>query len=395
MFVPSLFRCVVLALALGGCAYHDHFDDRVGRYDLAAAASRDAMMLTNVLRASKAEPLSFVQLGQISGSSTSQAAVGLPSLILGPHIQAATSVASHVLQSESVFGANPIGGNGSVGNAASIMGSTNFQVTPQETKDFYKGLLREVAPHELELFIHQGIARELLFYLFTERLIIERDGKKSELVNDPLDPSFSKFQDYVALAMDHGLTSEPAPGRAGASAEEEKSETNADKKTAAGEKPTPLRQWRLCFDKLREAENVVPANNAPRCGDKASGADPRVVSFISHDGTTVRLRVVTRSTLAIFNFLGRIVAAGDAGRIKLHGAEAIGRGPLADEYLFVVEQGPSAPCFLSAFFEGQFYCVPQEGAANTKRIFGLLAQLIALNTSVADVSVSPTVRLLQ
>jgi hypothetical protein len=39
--------------------------------------------------------------------------------------------------------------------------------------------------------------------------------------------------------------------------------------------------------------------------------------------------------------------------------------------------------------------VPLTGATNTKRIIGLLTQLIALNTSLADIPVTPTVRIVQ
>ena len=96
-------------------------------------------------------------------------------------------------------------------------GSTNFQVTPSETKEFYNGLLAEVEPRTLEFFVRRGIARELLFYLFTDRLIEERGGKRRELRNDPLDPSFPDFQKYVRLAMDYGLSSEPLREKGGAS----------------------------------------------------------------------------------------------------------------------------------------------------------------------------------
>ena len=67
------------ALSIGACAATDHFQQRIDRYDLAAAESRDQMIFTNILRASRAEPLSFVQMGQITGSTTAAATVGLPS----------------------------------------------------------------------------------------------------------------------------------------------------------------------------------------------------------------------------------------------------------------------------------------------------------------------------
>jgi hypothetical protein len=52
------------ALSIGACAATDHFQQRIDRYDLAAAESRDQMIFTNILRASRAEPLSFVQMGR-------------------------------------------------------------------------------------------------------------------------------------------------------------------------------------------------------------------------------------------------------------------------------------------------------------------------------------------
>ena len=146
MRTPPRYISGALALLMSGCAYYDHFDNRVGTYDVVAAQSRDGMILTNVIRASHAEPLSFVQLGQINGSGASAATLGLPPLILGPHVAAATSAATHVLQEEAVFGADPAGGSGFVGNSANISGSTNFTVSPSESKDFYTGLLHEVDP---------------------------------------------------------------------------------------------------------------------------------------------------------------------------------------------------------------------------------------------------------
>ena len=386
------------ALSIGACAATDHFQQRIDRYDLAAAESRDQMIFTNILRASRAEPLSFVQMGQITGSTTAAATVGLPSIILGPHIPMGTSLASNALQSESVFGGNPVGGSGYTGNSVTMNGSTNFQVTPSETKEFYNGLLAEVEPRTLEFFVQQGIARELLFYLFTDKLIEERGGKRRELRNDPLDPSFPDFQKYLRLAMDYGLSSEPLREKAGASKPEGgKTVTiNLNEATAKnGDKAGEPKQWRLCFNQLYKSANAPPAVNAPSCGDSTVSRDNRVVSFVGHEGARVELHIMPRSAFAIFKYLGRIVAGGEQARITLFSAEAIDRPPFNDDQLFVVEEGAIAGCFVSEFFEGKFYCVPQEGAVNTKRILGLLTQLIALNTSISQIPVAPTVQVLR
>jgi len=43
------------------------------------------------------------------------------------------------------------------------------------------------------------------------------------------------------------------------------------------------------------------------------------------------------------------------------------------------------------FFDGD-YCVPEHDAANTKRIFSLLAELLALKTMANELAITPLVR---
>jgi hypothetical protein len=397
MRMPPRHILGAFALLMSGCAYYDHFDNRVGTYDIVAAQARDSMILTNVIRASHAEPLSFVQLGQINGSGASAATLGLPPLILGPHVTAATSAATHVLQEQAVFGANPAGGSGFVGNSANISGSTNFTVSPSESKDFYEGLLHEVDPYILQLFIQQGVSRELLFYLFTDRLIVERGQEKTELRNDPLDPeTFARFQHFVTLAMEYGLSSEPVPSkggiRNGALMSSELASGGILLKPGKSGEP---KKFQLCFEMRYRSSTAPPASNSPVCGEPTVSPEEHTVSYVNHEGESVKLTVLPRSAFAIFQYLGRIVAAGEQGRIRLSSREAIDYGPLHDDFLFVVTDGSSGPCYLAVNYEGINYCVPAEGATNTKRILGLLVQLIALNTAIEDVPVTPTVRVVQ
>ncbi len=197
-------------------------------------------------------------------------------------------------------------------------------MTPSETKDFYLGLLTSVEPDTLAFFRQQGIAPELLFYLFTDRVIEERGGVVHQFRNDPLDPSFDKFENYVALAMRYGLSSEEDPGAKPASSPRKKTGS------AAGD-DTPQRKWRLCFEKSAWAPDVKPAGNEPICGSKQKFADPRSVTFLDRNGERVRTQVLPRSTFAIFQYLGHIVAAERSGRITFASEEATGRAPLFDD----------------------------------------------------------------
>ena len=362
-------------------------DNRVARYDISAERARDEMILTNIIRASLAEPLAFVQLGQVTGVNTSSATIGLPSLVLGPALPTA---AARTVQSQSVFGADA-GTTGFTPNSTTISGSTTFNVTPSESKDFYLGLLTTVEPDTLAFFTQQGIARELLFYLFTDKIIEEKAGVVQQLPNDPLDPNFEKFQYYVTLAMRYGLSRSRSLGAKAAPAKAKKGKDAAEDDST----PAPTPQWRLCFDKTYREAGLPAAGNVPLCGSKEKLSNQRMVTFVDKKGETVRLQVLPRSTFAIFQFLGHIVAAQENGRIKLESAEAIGHPPLDDDRLFVVNEGTGGACFLAVNYAGRNYCVPQEGARNTKRILGLLAQLIALNTSLRAIPITQQVQVLR
>lgn len=389
MRVSQSVTAVLVAIALSSCAYTDSFNNRVDTFDVEAAQSRDTMILTNIVRASHAEPLAFVQLGQLSGTNGAQATMGLPPLVFGPKTAAGMV--------DTIFGASAAAGTGFVGNSANASVSTNFQATPSETKDFYLGLLREVEPRTLALFTQQGASRELLFYLFTEKVIEDRGGQQRELRNDPLDPNFQTFQQYVKLAMSYGLSSElVSTGKSKKDKNDKNGKTDKSSNNGSDSSSGNEERWRLCFDKLYKSPEVTWKGNQPICGSGGTSGDDRTVSFLGHEGKTVRLSIAPRSAYAIFQYLGRILAAGEKGRIHLVSAEAIDQPPLNDDILFDVQAGATGSgCFVSTHYDGQNYCVPTNGAFNTKRILGLLTQLIALNTAISDVPVAPTVRVIQ
>src|ERR1700689_3326525 len=109
----------LIALAGAGCPYNDYVDNRVARYDISAERARDEMILTNIIRASLAEPLAFVQLGQVTGVNTTSTTIGLPSITFGP----APTKAVNALQSQTILGADA-GTSGFAPNSGTISGST-------------------------------------------------------------------------------------------------------------------------------------------------------------------------------------------------------------------------------------------------------------------------------
>ena len=120
--------------------------------------------------------------------------------------------------------------------------------------------------------------------------------------------------------------------------------------------------------------------------------EERTVSFLDPQGQRVSLKVLPRSTFAIFQYLGRFVATHEP--LELTSPDAIGRAPLIDQDLFIVTDGSPSGCFLETTYGGGHYCVPNT-ALNTKRILGLLAQLLALNTSISEIPFTPQVQLVR
>ena len=130
-------------------------------------------------------------------------------------------------------------------------------------------------------------------------------------------------------------------------------------------------------------------------------------------------KIVTRSTYSIYQFLGKLLkqsrerieqaaAPGPAPDERAEGqAESHPNLPREDEIvpilstvredsklLNIITQA-SDECFVVTHFIDGLYCVPEQGSSNTKRIFALLSQLIALKTQASDLAITPAVRVVQ
>ena len=116
--------------------------------------------------------------------------------------------------------------------------------------------------------------------------------------------------------------------------------------------------------------------------------DPVWDKHINHHYTVV---IGTRSTFSIYNFLGRLLNRQTSEANSLI-------GPLPEEsddrHILTVVKGQPAGCFASAVFNMGVYCIPIDGAQNTKSTLSILSQLLALKTTTDDLQLLPTIRLL-
>ena len=411
----------VACLALSACAFTDGtVDSRYDTINRSTDAARNQAILLNIVRASRAEPLNFVAFSKIGGTTSTSMGIGLPTFLVGPD--------RALNQKQLTIGNNTLN--------ATVGANSNFDIAILENRDFYSALLTPVDEVTLNFFERQGYPRELLFWLFADSVRITYAGKTAEFRNEPSDekscefvPQRRCFVNYVDAAIDTGFRVETRVV--------DKVTTNSEGRSRL----VPTTEARTCFDPVladrarREVQQGLRtrmprlAGTAvnPICGKspwpKESGdsAKRRRADTGSAEGmlsnrliiqsappqkqmpATRSLRdddspapvsatgkqifeISTRSTYGIYQYLGRILAERAMSQVRLDGT---GR---EDAQVLTIVEGGTTACFTEVEDAGRRYCVPAEGAENTKRIISLLAQLIALKTPQSELPFTPTVR---
>jgi hypothetical protein len=275
--------------------------------------------------------------------------------------------------------------------------------------------------------------------------------------NEPLDSDRRKicFNDLVEFALLSGLSSEiraaaqpaqPSNNKGGSPSSPDTTGTQPKSSSNSNtQKPPP--EGRLCFDgalanyertkywhQHRDAGRFLDAVRAadyhPVCGgtgphdiwpptstqgsatgkSAVAGGSPNIHSNASAGTNTISVdltvrtgrpvwdihlyqhhvvEIGTRSTFAIYNFLGVLMRHQESDINQFKEPD-----PSDDNQVLTVIKGQPTGCFSSVAFELGIYCVPIDGAANTKRTFSILSQLLALKTTTGDLQLQPIFRLL-
>jgi hypothetical protein len=322
-------------------------------------------------------------------------------------------------------------------------------VSTQETSAFYEGFLKPIDLTTLDYFIRQGYPRELLFWLFTDYFEVKTNGQilgfhytpPDDYGCPPQDRGHRCFIDWVRLATLSGLTVEQKTLQKSSSGGQKGGGSDA---AGGASKPSTTAFSRFCFSAVlaQQAHDAMPlaliqATNAKlgseasispaqRCGSPtwnplSTMNQPQPDVFIFQVGS-VTFKIVPRSAYGVFEFLGNLmkmqrrIAEADpslpepAPQLIPPDRDDVRELPPAlksvhdDANLVTVIRnggdggngGSGGPpgCFSHTWFYDGDYCVPQY-AATTKRIFGLLAQLIAIQTAAGDLSITPIVRVIQ
>ncbi len=427
MLCRDLVAGVLLAGTLGACAAVD--STVAPRYDTVSrsiAQARNESILLNIVRASHDYPLSFSTISQVIPQMTNTTTVGLPSFLEGPNPQCINTNGGAIGAAGIARCLTPPGSPGRdiiFGNTNNLTDAiavqTQFNLSTQETKDFYNALLRPVDLYILDFFIRQGYSRELLFWLFMDsvEVTIAGRGTLGFQFNPPYDygcpqqdPRKRCFREWTELATVTGLS--------------------VDQHTEKSESGKIASYSRFCFDDVLGRRGQAAMQQAspgrlqyimakyvdpgtlqalsPKCGSpwpKQTDSDATTDTLKFRVGP-LQFEILPRSAYAIYQFLGKLLRQQNGGlefdesQIPEYIRKEDIRPELSTvkedkQLLNVVLNQSTSSCFAETRFIDGYYCVPEEGSANTKRIFGLLAQLLALQTSASDLAITPTVHTVQ
>jgi len=446
MWLRALLAGGLLAGLLGACAVVDPVDSRYDTVSRSLAKARDESIFLNIIRASHDYPLAFTTIANVTPTMTNTSSFALPSFLEGPGsvIRSGTTVAS-TFPSSAPF-RDILFGNTTAANSTAV--GTNFNVSTEETGSFYQGFLKPIDLQILNYFLRQGYPRELLFWLFADSFQFQVGSSARNAVGYQYDPPDSYgcprnklpgvpqlcFRDWVWAALLSGLTVEEktilkSGGGGGGGSQDHSSGSSNSSGASKGAETTTVS--RFCFSPVlqRQAINQIgPVAAAIRpympfsvsmikpdqlCGNWSDKAAEQQMTLPQGDTFKLAIgpytfRIVPRSAYGVFEFLGNL--------LKMQ-QENLGPAPSAfivpprdslppvtdlppvlltaqDEPLITVLRDSELNCFSHTWFYDGDYCVPQN-ATNTKRIFSLLSQLIAIETTATDLSFTPVVRVIE
>jgi hypothetical protein len=241
---------------------------------------------------------------------------------------------------------------------------------------------------------------------------------------DRTDPRHLCFPDFILVATAAGLTVEEQTleSSGGGGGGTSKGGGNSSNSGGGGSKGGTTIFARFCFDsvlarrsqhemgdkwlEIRKLFDVTLAN--PKCGthwDPTKDAKKAQPDTLNFSVGPYYFKITPRSAYGVFEFLGALMkvqrehigewpgAYVPPGRLDIIQPPELATAQQDPSLITVVPAG-TPQCFVHTWFYDGDYCVP-ETATTTKRIFSLLAQLIAIQTAASDLSITPIVRVIQ
>jgi len=392
-----------LSLALGGCLTFGRIESRGTSVNVGIGAMQNRAILLNLARASRGEPLYFLSITQVQAQGAADLRFTAPAFNLG----AGQTLTQKLLAFS--------GTSTYLDNST----NTNMQVGVYNTQAFYSGMLQPLGLDEVDLLLHQGFPRELIFYLVIDKvkLTTVATGKSTIIYNDPSSPTYGTFKLAIQAAMDHGLTTEVSTeddhGGSGAHDASAGGDIAQVTQPPGGAEKGPPPHAELCFESalatdaaMAEFAQLQGEGKGPNfCGAKTHGPQQLTVRLFNQD---TEVEVTTRSVYSMFTYLGNVMNVVDSGAATPALVDYAGDYKATNPAALPPEQTPVGPlmnvtanagpyaglgddCFVAVNYGGRGYCVPQKGSQVTKDIFNVLSVLVALKQSPGDLPATQSV----
>jgi hypothetical protein len=405
---PALRTLLILALAhlslstLGGCAVVDQYGSRATEYNEQTTASKNSIVLLNILRAAYREPLQFTDVTTVTGTASAQGSLSadIPVRIGGTGFTA-----------PNLMILNP---------SATVTGGPNFSVANLSTQEFYRGLQSSIDTQVIDTYVASGVSLNLLLPLLISEIKLEEQDKVRILRNTGSTyESYVDFRKVIAELVGKGFYIETTPTdeeigptltrdeasnpkllAALAQASSDSSVT-LKKKDGALRSPqfvltkpskTPIFCFRHPGKTYRDQDYIeLPKQKGIQTILlRFPGVSPLAIRMLpcgTEGKSLVNARFTLRSVEQIFLFLGELVRTelslnGDEPGLLLVNSNYDPRNPVP-QHLFRVEQRMPVDGEISANFHGVPYTVAADpsGANASSQVLAILTDLLALQSS--------------
>ena len=432
MALRRWFFVFINLLTLSGCGLtgSNSFRDMATAYREVLEDYSNNNILLNIVRSSESMPMSFLDMPNVIGSGSLQSSASVIGTVMG------------------ASPSTPLGfispGTGS--NYAPSLGLTanagfNFTQSSLDNSTFMTGFLSRLKPEAIQSLMDITVGPKAILYTLTVETIevydLETNRVKELVVNNPLLPEYSKFQELLGQLIKHGLTLETVIERVPVSPvmSHETIKNNVRALVDASAHPgimllpaklpngQPGHQFmrmiamtRMCLmphqDKpVERAALEQKFSSGAFCAPEVPGATPglnhtaKTPEQIKSDSKKLALIIKLRSPRKIFDFLGwlTLMQLGPEKKyVMLNALSATASGtttqpdqPAAtiDEFpLFVIQKNNTQETALAKVnYRGNTYTIPETNSGASRQVMVLLSQILTLNKVPGSIPVSPAV----
>lgn len=434
----------LLLFATAGCAFRSQVSGMAIDYNEFVAEATNRQTVINILRARSREPLHFTSFSKVLGTARIEGTAGLDLTVNGNGGEQLPSGASGAFAtSRRTLGATNLAPKLGV----RVNSGTDFEIGINATDDFWKGITSPVAAAKIVHLLRQGWERDLISYLFVQRVdfagrITDPSGRivatvpLGRLLNAPdYETTVEPFTTFIRCrTLYYALSEAAGRGEFAITLSENADSSEGVRRAACARLDQDLRtKFAAALQDQnvdlpvfpRDQSSIAPSAPGASDADQFRGRDnyvagppagpdstsPNGAGFTASnyfrdlvppgDRTELLIDVSIRSVEGMINYLGEYV------RTKNERPLAYGRcedGQYRDCIPLIViepvEQASDAEPFISVDYKGKRYIVPLSGedirtrAGFSSQVIGLVQTMLNLHRSAQDLPSTPLVRVI-